>query len=302
MKIFFQGLTVFLIALVIGYITVPPVVAIRELPSEMTPSMIDAVEIQTKEPDDLDVIDEVGNEYGDENHFKIKLLETGEGFHGDEITAKNGEKWLGLFNENGAYSLRQATLRVLRDHDPIIDDEPQIKTGKSVSVEGKIKPIFLLKNAPNLREGKIAIYFKGLSWKEAMADASTEYAGENMTSLDKRFSQEFGTNGDEFTLKVVKAKNKEGEKLLALILEQNGIRQVLHTTWTSYEGERGTEEWLGQTGTLYWVGDLDGDRKPDFYLDLFVHDNVANKALFLSSKAEKGKLVKKVAHFVTTGC
>src|SRR5688572_5798635 len=41
----------------------------------------------------------------DESNFKIKLLETGEGFHGDEIQAKSGETWLGLFKEKNKYNL-----------------------------------------------------------------------------------------------------------------------------------------------------------------------------------------------------
>lgn len=53
---------------------------------------------------------------------------------------------------------------------------------------------------------------------------------------------------------------------------------------------------------IYWAGDLDGDGKLDLYLDLANHYNVGQYRLFLSSPAEKGKLVKEVANFRFVGC
>ncbi len=78
-----------------------------------------------------------------------------------------------------------------------------------------------------------------------------------------------------------------------MILESDEIRQILHTI---------NAEYTDSLGTLHWTGDLDRDGKPDFYFDLFEHENVENRILFISSEAEKGKLVKLVAQFWTTGC
>jgi hypothetical protein len=100
-------------------------------------------------------------------------------------------------------------------------------------------------------------------------------------------------NGNEYKLQVVEAKNEKDEKILALILESEATKQILHTLNADYNSD---------LGNLYWVGDLDRDGKPDFYMDLYVHYNAGNKVLFLSSQAERGKLVKKVAYFWTTGC
>jgi hypothetical protein len=55
-------------------------------------------------------------------------------------------------------------------------------------------------------------------------------------------------------------------------------------------------------GHLYWVGDLDGDEKPDFYFDLFEHYNVNNRVLYLSSFAHGDELMSTAAYFWTTGC
>lgn len=294
---------IFLFSFLIGYISTPKIVTVQERSTETVAISPEGPATPIINDEDLEIIDEIGNEYGDKEHFKIKLLETGEGFHGDEISAINGEKWLGLFIDKDLSFLRLSQVDVKRAYDPVIDDDnSNRKTGKSANVRGRTKPVFLLKNAPKLLEGRVKTYFRGITWEEASTDESTTFLNEAMTELTKNFSQSYEADGHETVLKVIKAKTKDGEKILALVVEREGIRQILHTLRTSYEGDYGVAEWLGQTGVLYWVGDLDGDKKPDFYMSLFVDDNVSNMVLFLSGEAEKGKLVKKVAHFVTTGC
>jgi hypothetical protein len=56
------------------------------------------------------------------------------------------------------------------------------------------------------------------------------------------------------------------------------------------------------TWNFIWVGDLDGGGKLGFYADLIDFYNISAKRLFLSSQAEKGKLIKQVAVFFTSGC
>ncbi len=53
---------------------------------------------------------------------------------------------------------------------------------------------------------------------------------------------------------------------------------------------------------LLWAGDIDRDGIPDLLIDTSNHYNISTIALFLSSKADKGKLYKKVAIFETIGC
>ena len=74
----------------------------------------------------------------DENDEKltIKLLETGEGFHGDEIFAKSGESWLGLFENKHGFFLKRAKVKIRRVYDPVVDGYENAvsrKTGKNVS-------------------------------------------------------------------------------------------------------------------------------------------------------------------------
>lgn len=258
--------------------------------------------IQETASEHPEVIEEAGDDHGASDNFRTLLLEPGEAYHGDEVSARSGEKWLGLFQNDNDYFVRSTVVRVSKARDPIVDRTTNVKTGKTVSVEGSLQPLFLVKGSPAIMPKNVETYYRGRTWEEMLADQSGAAPIKVVTSLDKDFSYDFVANDERFLLKVIKARNKDGNRLLALVLESNGTRQILHTMRTSYEGERGESDWLGQTGTLYWIGDLDSDGRPDLYLDLFVHDNVRNRVLFLSSSAEKGKLVKKAAQFLTTGC
>jgi hypothetical protein len=222
-----------------------------------------------------------------ESKFKTKLLETGEGFHGDEINAKTGEIWLGLFRQGNRYILRSTKIIVKRVNDPIID-EPNQKTGKSVSVNEVSKPLFLVKSPNKLTEGEI----KSLFWMNINNLAEDKYS--DASSLKKNFVQEYDFDGTKYNLRVKSGVNKKGENIISLILEGDGKSQVIHSLKSFEEGD--------YLGSVYFVGDLDRDNKPDFYFDLYFHDNVEYKNLFLSSKAKKGKLVEKVAAFSITGC
>jgi hypothetical protein len=233
------------------------------------------------------------------NDFSVKILRTGRNFHADQISAKSGEKWFGVFNENASFILRSATLKVKRVPDEIVhgpNSENKGKlTGKSVSVSGMYDPIFLVKDSPRLRPGPVTTLFVGE--REDWKGGSTQ-----PTFLDKNFHKAFELGGKTYELKVVKAQNTQGDRILALLLEGDGKRQLIHTFWTRGEGEHGEKEWLGSVGKLYWIGDLDRDNKPDLYLSLFAHETIYEAYLLLSSKADQGDLVKKAALFSTNGC
>jgi len=296
MKITKTFISVFLLTFLIGYVSVLPT-------QKVSPKIITVTAIPEKLPmpsiaptSELETIEEVEHWTDEEkNPYKIKLLETGEGFHGDQIDAKSGDIWLGLFKEQGSYSLRSTKIKIRRVRDDIIDGANGTKkTGKSVDVEGKLKPIFLLKNAGKLREAKITTLFQGLTMDEiSEVEESKLIRNETLTTLKKDFVQKYKIGGKAYGLKVIEAKNKNNQKILALILENDGIRQVLHTI---------NAEYADSLGTLSWVGDLDRDEKPDFYFDLYIQENVVYRVLFLSSEADKEKLVKIVAEFWTTGC
>lgn len=295
MKITKTFVSVFLVTFLIGHASVLPTkkttepIQVSETTSKKTPVQ------QLEKTPELETLEEVSNYIGRKKYpFEIKLLETGEGFHAAEVDAKSDEIWLGLFQEDDKFYLRSTKLKIERVFDPIADENEGEKTGKSVDVKSKIKPLFLLKNA-EVFEGKVLTLFRGVTWEEYFNDSKKSKLDSDdvLTILKKGFVQKYEFGGEKYEFKVIEAKNKERYKILALILENNETRQILHT---QYDGDK------HNLGTLFWVGDLDRDGKPDFYLELFEGENVDNKVLFLTSSAEKDELVKKVAYFWTTGC
>jgi hypothetical protein len=208
----------------------------------------------------------------------IQILETG-GFHGEEVSAKTGEIWLGLYKTGETYTLLPSVLTVDYFHDAIIDNDENEKTGKEVKVLGRENPVFLI---------------KGKGFKQSRV-VKTVYS--DLDRIENDFDKTFDFAGEKYNLKVESEKtDKDYPKNLnetsKLVLTKGKTTQIL------YSVERCSD--------CYWqmnfVGDLDNDGKLDFYLYLTDHYNVANLKLFLSSEAERGKLVKEVAEFTTTGC
>lgn len=227
----------------------------------------------------LETVQEIDNYTIDEKHpFKIDLLETGS-LEGDILDVKSGEIWLGLFKENDEYFLRPAKLKTRTLYDDINDKK--VKIGKIISLANNKEPIFLVKNANILKKGKINTLFKGMNWKEAYLPDESELSPiEKVTKLTVGFFQTYKIGGKHYELKVINVFSNNGYETGAVVLEGENKRQILHT---------------GQDAILFWVGDLDGDNKPDLFLEVSESDYFANHLLFLSSQAQKGKIVKKVA-------
>lgn len=221
-----------------------------------------------------------------EPDYTIKMMMTGE-FHGDEIDAKSGEKWLGLFVEKGKSYLAWTKIKVRRVRDFMDDEKSKEKNGKSVRVENKIKPIFLLKHAGMLGGGDTKTVF---SAEKEMGD---DYNPEESISSNK-YKRDFKIGGKTYTLKIVNEDNAATEYDVSkakLVLVSGDTEQILADL------SKGRVEFLG----LIWAGDLDNDGKLDLYMNLS-RENQTGNTLFLSSQAEKGILIKAVAVFGTVGC
>lgn len=297
MKFYKFGPLFFVLTFVLGYVLTPsqkvehqavdpPVLLIADhypAPDNIAPPALQEQEV-FPEDEDFETL------YS--RRFRIKLLETGEGFHGDEVNARSGENWLGLFNENGKYSLRSTKITVRRVFDDILDHEKTGKlTGKSVFA-GKSEPVFLLKGAKGLSEGPVTTLFRLLPYEERQDEDSVSIY-EDSASIRPGYIKDFTIGQTTYTLTARSGRTPSGQATMALLLESGGISQVINTV-PDFEGN--------YLGSLEWAGDLDRDGKLDLYINLYIHDNVGYRNLFLSSPAKKGKLVEKIAFFWTTGC
>lgn len=126
--------------------------------------------------------------------------------------------------------------------------------------------------------------FKGATFSD-----SDETEGDS-TALKTEVAYNYEIGGKNYTLRVERVFNRKLVIVYALILESGATKQILNVS---------AEDYLG---TLFWVGDLDGDNKPDFYLSPWIQENNSEESLFLSSEANKNSLVKKVPSFRTSGC
>lgn len=263
-----------------GYLVVPTFM--KPIEKQEVVNVVDKEILIQSKPQSQELIEETEKTgFDSEQNFKIKLLETGS-FHGDEVNAKSGETWTGLFREGNSYFLRNTKIKVTRVHDEITDEKEWQKTGKAVTVNSKSPNVFLLRNALKLKTGKVQTWL----------DSSQ---AETPINMPNGFAKEFKFNGEKYTLRVENKTSKEEflNENSKLILSNRNSSQVLATL------KNGCDDCYW---SMIWVGDLDRDGKPDFYFNLSNHYNISAKALFLSSQAEKNKLVIKVAILRTVGC
>ncbi len=104
MKITKTFVSIFLATFLVGYASVltnKQETKLFEL-SETNSKKISASQVEKIA--ELEMVEEINGRNDEEKYpFKIKLLVTGSSFHGDEVKAKSGEIWLGLFKENDEY-------------------------------------------------------------------------------------------------------------------------------------------------------------------------------------------------------
>lgn len=217
--------------------------------------------------------------------YKTKLIDVENHYNSyrkSEVIAKTGENWLGLFiNSDNSY-LKNSKVKVQLNEEPGYDEDTV-----KLKFEQNKKPLMLLKNSKFLKEGKVITLFYKVS-----QDEDENYYDSDV--MNRNFSRDFQLNDKNYKMVVKDAETKSGDKVLALVLETENESHIV--TYGHYFGG----EYLGH---LLWVGDLDNDGKLDFYMSFNNFEKgYFDSKLYLSSEAEKGKLVKEVAEFFTAGC
>lgn len=243
------------------------------------------VEAQTEiEFRDLPVADEFA--HLEPSDRLIDVLETQGIYRKSEVIARSGENWLTLTEKNGHYSLVSATAKVTNKRTvSYVGDEHDVQ----LSFSNVGSPIFAVRRLPGVKAGPVTTLYHRPS--------SEEIERRNLPILPMRtgFKREFNLNEVWYTLRVSRGRTTDGTIVGVLVLESDGVAQVIARNY--YEPAYG--ETIGE---LLWVGDLDNDGKLDLYLDEFNEKGYFGVGLYLSSAAGAGQFVKLVATFANGGC
>lgn len=216
-------------------------------------------------------------------------------FHGDEVLAREGERWLALRMDRMDAALVPVAVRVAGFVDLLVD-EPGQRSGKAVSTSPADEAIVMLLRGPALVAGAL---------DEAMLDPPGIDEGPRIDThlmfRDARYRLlSECTPRDE--------PPREGQFLFdcRIVLRQldgRGREQVL-VRMDGYANAPGGQAWFGDDAApaLLFAGDLDRDGELDLLFDTTDHYNVSRPTLFLSSQAAPGELLGEAARHASVGC
>ncbi|MEO5859131.1 MAG: hypothetical protein ABIR33_09305 [Pyrinomonadaceae bacterium] len=221
--------------------------------------------------------------------FKTKLVDVHEhenAYRSSEVIAKSGERWIGLFEKNERLYLKTTLVNV--KYDPTYEgygDEDYVR----LTTRESGNPVFVLKNARPLKSGSIESAYLRPTYREMerrrLYDKPTKVG----------FEEYYTIGGKEYAIRVNRGLTKANEKVVAMMLSVGETSQAI--TYLPYNSDEDT------VGHIVWVGDLDGDRKLDLYLEGDGYEKCGfYSSLLLSTAAKKGELVRQVASFGTAGC
>lgn len=197
-------------------------------------------------------------------------------YHGNEVPSGSDGMWWAVCGSHGVAHLTVVEVKTESVHDLIVDEDVSQKTGINVTVTGCQDPLLLIRNLEGAKNGKLIT-------GKIMPNHSNQEI-ECFKKVTTKFSD------DIFIIK----KEKISQTGYRLILTNKAKKQVIYTTDSS--------DLEGQGWSVNWVGDLDGDSKPDFLIEASNHYNVSERRLFLSTGATKNELVRFAASFRSVGC
>ncbi len=203
----------------------------------------------------------------------------------DDLDVSSGETWLGLYASKG--QLQLASTKVTRS-----PRKGYIGPGDQPSdwlkYERKGELFFLVKDIPELKPGKVTTLYRQPN-KQQMADPK-DY------ELSDGYRREFVLGQETYILRTSHGITRDGLKAVVLVLEKNGVSQVIDKNFHSPAEDRDI------VGRLFWAGDLDGDGKLDLYTDWWNEKGSITTILHLSTYASDGDLIGRAATFSSSGC
>lgn len=226
-------------------------------------------------------------------------------FAGKDVIAKDGEKWFGLYPTNpGEFELVVSTVFLIPFRDHCMGDAENQATGREVRVDNVTAPLILIRGLDTLREGAIETCFFDREHKEY---GRIVYPGQVIDIRMKGNNQTDSTRYDMYTLHACGEAKPTNSPPNPIVMENYFFQlcrihsfardSPLHQNIISFPGFD-----LEGFPTVIWAGDVDRDGRLDLLLNSRTSYAADEYALFLSSQAEQGQLVKLVAKFLVPSC
>ncbi|MFQ6008952.1 MAG: hypothetical protein ACE5K8_08395 [Candidatus Zixiibacteriota bacterium] len=243
-----------------------------------TTSMIIAIVIMSASfitGNDLLIIDkDLANSY--------KILVSGV-FNRSVVHGIDGKEWYGLFKTDSGCVLEPVEIKTKSCPAPF-SDRPGDTNVVSITVEHPLKSLLLVGSSHGFKSGLITTYFTGDRFIQAGILISLgKYYFLTALGLVTDAGWRHPSDIPTFNYQIL---------LLKYPFSRND-RQIL----VQHEIAAGES-----TPSLLWAGDLDRDGQLDLLLDISNHYAGRHYALYLSSEADAGDLVKPVAELIIAGC
>jgi hypothetical protein len=215
-----------------------------------------------------------------DEQLPMKILTTGT-FHEEEIW-KGAEKeaWIGLFKAGEGYYLAPASVQAKKVFDPLVDEDESEKTGWQVTTSNPDSTILLMEAQVCKRTGNVQALPLAKDVLYPGDSLPFSYGGENYVLFAT------GETGKE-TLDV------KNYKLYLSCVTKNKEKTTLLVGQPSFDD---------RMIQLLFLGDIDGDNKPDLLIDTSPHYNMQKPTLYLSGAAGRDEIIKPVAAHRFVGC
>lgn len=215
-----------------------------------------------------------------EETFPMKILTTGT-FHEDEIwEGVEKEAWVGLFKGKDGYYLAPTTIGARKIFDPLVDEDETEKTGWEVTSTNPDSTVLLMESNLSIQEGNV----------QALAlSKDVLYPGDSL---------QFSYGGADY---VLFATGEQGK-------EKRDVKNYKLYLSTTHNQQSQPQLLVAQPSfddrmiRLLFIGDLDGDNKPDLIIDTSPHYNMQKPTLYLSGAAGPDEITTPVAAHRFVGC
>lgn len=204
--------------------------------------------------------------------------------HHDEVEPKYAKhQWMGLFKSAGRYYTKVTTVAITKAQDEIVDEAPSEKTGWKVTPSVKDSAIILISGLDYVKSRPVIPF--NLKSQMLMPGDAKHFSYQNIDYTLYATGKNIAANGDFYNVLNYK---------LYLKATINGVSYNQQLVYISGFNDAMV--------TVRFIGDIDGDGRPDFILDTTNHYNMERPTLYLSKPATGKNLVEVVGLHVYVGC